>query len=252
MLTKAWSDFWDSFRWKNVRSIFRSFSPVWSMIYFSCMPLWTGATKSVDFGGYYIWLVAIEFAILAASLVRVQLPKQMFLAPLNQRERKSYLKSILGLKLLIPSVVSISLSVILLMRGKYPAGYVVALLIANIVLTFCTSVTTWPGSIWYNTSYGMEEESDIEGRNGMKRIADKRLKGLTGWSITGFALSLVCQMMVGLLMEPEDIEAKWLKVMTAIECVCMVSIAIRVICYVPALIEIATDYEKSNGMRETA
>ncbi len=252
MSKKVWNDFWDSFRWKNVKMIYKNFGSVWMMIYLGIMPLWTGATKSVDFGGYYIWLIAFEFAVLTASVVRIKLPKQMFLAPMNQSERASYLKSVLGLKLLIPSVLSLGLSVILFARGKYPTGYVIALVIANIALTFCTSVTTWPGSIWYNGNItaATEQEYDVYGNTVMKRLSDKRLKGLTGWSITGFCISLMTQMMVGILMEPQDVEAEWLQVITAIECICLVLISIKVVRYVPVLIELSADYEKSNGMNE--
>ncbi|MBQ9119010.1 MAG: hypothetical protein IJY09_03000 [Lachnospiraceae bacterium] len=238
MFQKAWHDYWDSFRWRNIKKIYNNFTAVWAFIYFATIPAITRADKNmIDLGTFYIWLIALYFGILSASVVRIRLPKQMFLCPMSATERKSYLKNELFLKLTVPVVVAVLVTVVNILRGKMPFVCLMVALFSCVCMTICLSITTWPGSIWYNNQ--MTENLQI------KRVNDPRFKGLMVWSLTGFGIGLLMQMSIMMFMERSDMESKLFWIFTGIGCVLQLLLAIRVLCYTPTIIEVATDYEKT-------
>lgn len=239
MFGKAWHDYWDSFRFSKIKKIYCNFSTVWTFVYLGIMPLLTKANeKMMDFGGFYIWLIALYFSTLSASVVRIRLPKQMFLCPMNETERKGYLKSMLFLKLTVPAAIAGMITIVNVIRGKMPVVCLMIALFSSVCMTICLSVTTWPGSIWYNNSQMTESRQ-------LKRVTDPRFKGLTAWSLTGFGIGLILQMTVMMLLERSDMESGVFWTGVVISCVILLLIAIRVFCYTPVIIELAVDYEKT-------
>lgn len=96
----------------------------------------------------------------------------------------------------------------------------------------CCSVTTWEGSVW-----SREENGKV------KRIKDKRLKGLYMINVLGMIISMVVFFVSIVIID--DTLTMGFGIYAGMVSVIMIILDILVMRYYPVIVEFAVDYEKT-------
>ena len=108
MFQKALFDYLENLKiklnWKKLE-----FAKVWIFVYMlvilPCMMAGTG--KGIALDSYYLMVIPMAFGIYSISAVPIQLPKQMYLCPLEQSERHRYMRDIYWIRLVTPILLEV-------------------------------------------------------------------------------------------------------------------------------------------------
>ena len=123
MLKKALYVYFSGYHPRNYRKLLNSFWVVWSFTYFTIM---TGINHSETVFAsvensilYYSMIIPLVFMFGGNLLVPLTLQKQMFLCPMEERERKEYILVLTAVKIAVPlAVIMIILTVQLVFFRK--------------------------------------------------------------------------------------------------------------------------------------
>ena len=138
----VWRDYWKSFKWKTVWNRMGELSGV---IVVMVQMLTSWPLNILDLEGesrlhYYIFAFSLMFALISSMCVEIKFPKQMYLTPLTQVERREYMEKLLGLKLVIPNLVMSVVIVVMLFLKKVNIAWGGMLLLQNILSTMGMSL----------------------------------------------------------------------------------------------------------------
>ncbi len=138
----VWHDYWKSFKWKTVWNRIGELSGV-IVVMVQMLTLWP--LNILDLEGearlhYYIFAFSLMFALVSSMCVEIKFPKQMYLTPLTQAERREYMEKLLGLKLVIPNLVMGVVIVVMLVLQRVNIAWGGMLLLQNILSTMGMSL----------------------------------------------------------------------------------------------------------------
>ena len=138
----VWQDYWNALRWKNAWKRMGELSGV-IVVITHMLTIWP--LNILDLEGesrlyYYILAIPLIFALFSSLCVEIQLPKQMYLTPLTQVERREYMEKVLRLKIVIPNLVMGVAITVVLIFGKTNIAWGGILLIQNILSTMGMSL----------------------------------------------------------------------------------------------------------------
>lgn len=235
MLRKVWSDYLERIRPKMNKEHF-VFAKVWVYVYMlvllPCMIAGNG--KGIGLGQYYFMVIPMLFGMYSMNVVPIQLPKQMFLCPMAEWERKSYARQLYWLRFLVTVVLG------LVFHG---AGMVFGImnwkeaLIQQLGLTsmmLCISISTFPGSRWD----GGEEKDRYY-------MYTSRMKGLGVASVLGLLISLFYKVILVYNVKWQWQTSVLFRIYSIASVAGMVITSIWVLFYLKPFFELITDYEYS-------
>lgn len=236
MKKKIMHDYINSFRWSNIKKAYRGGNDmaVFWIGYSMAIPIFTNMPEE-NLLHMYVAMIFIGLTMLNATVVSLRLPKLLYLCPMSQEERLTYLRGKMIAKLTVPTVAGILLAAVWTLVKHMPIGYGVAYGVAAVSLTICSSITTWPGSIWHR-------EDTNRGQNRMERVKDARLKGLHVASLLGKISIFQMWILVGLF-EEDDIHSLALKILFTTLSVALAGLSLWVLRYAKVVVEISTEYE---------
>lgn len=140
MLKRALYTYFREYHPRNHRKFFRSFQGWWLITYMLIVvPFGTlrdvicDSTENVF---TYFGLVFLFMFSLASMTIPLALQKQMFLCPMQEKERKQYVGSLLGIKIVVPIILSVllmSLHVLLFQNDIIRLCYVMVAIFSLIV-----------------------------------------------------------------------------------------------------------------------
>lgn len=138
----VWQDYWKSFKWKTLWNRMGELSGI-IVVMTQMLTIWP--LNILDLEGesrvhYYILAFSLIFALFSSMCVEIKLPKQMYLTPLTQVERREYMEKLLGLKLVIPNLVMDVVIVVMLILKKMNIAWGGMLLLQNILSTMGMSL----------------------------------------------------------------------------------------------------------------
>ncbi len=138
----VWHDYWKSFKWKTVWNRMGELSGV-IVVMVQMLTLWP--LNILDLEGksrwnYYIFAFSLMFALISSICVEIRFPKQMYLTPLTQVERREYMEKLLRLKLVIPNLVMGVVIAVMLILKKVNIAWGGMLLLQNILSTMGMSL----------------------------------------------------------------------------------------------------------------
>lgn len=233
MFRKALSDYLDRIKIKVSKENF-VFGKVWWFIYMlvllPCMMMGNG--KGIALGSYYIMVVPMLFGIYSMSVAPIELPKQMYLCPMAQSERNSYVRMLYRIRVIVPILVGIvihGLGVGFGICSRIESGCQIYGLIAMII---CMSITTFQGGIYDG------DQKDVY------HLYTKRMRGLQAVSLIGMVVALFYKVML-------VYNTKWhwegtlFQVFNIAAVVLMTIMAVLSLTYVKPLMEQLTIYDKS-------
>lgn len=84
---------------------------------------------------YYAISIPLVFSMFSGLCVELRLPKQMYLTPLTQEERREYMEKLLRLKIVFPNMIMAVAIVAVLVFGKLPIAMGMILLLQNVLMT---------------------------------------------------------------------------------------------------------------------
>lgn len=84
---------------------------------------------------YYILSMPLIFSMLSGLVVELCIPKQMYLTPLTQAERREFMEKLLRLKIAFPNVIMAMVIAVVLVFGKLSFIMGIVLLVQNILMT---------------------------------------------------------------------------------------------------------------------
>ncbi len=235
MLKKVMYDYLGYLKWGNIRKVYSNIGTWWIYLYMlTIFPLLTDIDESSGLVAYYILIIPLLYAIMTLSVVPMKLPKQMFLCPMEEWERRKYIHTLFAVRLLIPFLASIIGNFfVLLMKKGHPLILFLQIL-ALMSLLLCGSITTWEGSIWSSQEIG-----------NVKRVKDKRLKGLLVINILGMVGSII--VMVANITTMEKVTALTMGdgIFVGFSTIILVVLDVLVVRYYPVIVEMAVDYEQT-------
>lgn len=241
MLKKVIHDYLGYLRWGNIRRVYSNIGTWWIYPYMlTIFPLLTDIDESSGLAAYYMLTIPMLFAIMTLTVVPMKLPKQMFLCPMEEQERRRYIQELFAVRLLIPFLIgAIGSFVVLVMKKGHPLILCLEIL-ALISLLLCGSITSWEGSVWSN-----EENGNV------KRVKDKRLKGLVVINVLGVPSSIIALIINTTMMENVTALTMGDGIYIGISTVILVVLDILVVRYYPVILEMAVDYERTMKLEKT-
>lgn len=241
MFKKVIHDYLGYLRWGNIRRVYSNIGTWWIYPYMlTIFPLLTDIDESSGLAAYYILIIPLLFAIMTLSVVPMKLPKQMFLCPMEEQERRKYIHELFAVRLLVPFFAgTIGSFVVLVMKKGHPLILCLEIL-ALVSLLLCGSITSWEGSVWSS-----EESGNV------KRVKDERLKGLFVINILGLIGSVI--ILIANTTMTEDVAALTMGdgIYIGISTVILVVLDILVVRYYPVIVELAVDYERTMKLEKT-
>ncbi len=138
----VWQDYWKALKWKTALKRMGEFS-AFIVVMTQMVTIWP--LNILDLEGesrwcYYILVFPLIFALFSSICVELELPKQMYLTPLTQVERREYMEKLLRLKLLIPNLIMGVVIIVMLSLGKTSIAWGSMLLLQNILSTMGMSL----------------------------------------------------------------------------------------------------------------
>ncbi|MBE5876633.1 MAG: hypothetical protein E7290_07070 [Lachnospiraceae bacterium] len=138
----VWQDYWKSLRWKTAWRRMCELSGIVVVIVqmFTIWPL-----NILDLEGearlhYYILAFPLVFTLFSSICVEIKFPKQMYLTPLTQVERREYMEKLLRLKLVIPNLIMGAVITVMLILKKTNIAWGGIMLLQNILSTMGMSL----------------------------------------------------------------------------------------------------------------
>lgn len=145
MIKRALYDYIACFRWRNFVDLYKkSVLFVWILL-FNLMNtwsnLWEESTSEATI--YFAWFSIFLFGLIGMAMCPLKLPKIMFLSPMNEQERKSYIKISFWVRIIVPTLIGVVAGICLLICDM-TKGYMVILSLVNlwIVFVFCAAEPT--------------------------------------------------------------------------------------------------------------
>lgn len=131
MLRRVLFDYIRSFNWKNylhTRNTYNNGYSLWMIIYLTfLLPLTNGSIRESELAvvSYYMWEIPFLIGMMGIELFPFQIPKLMFLCPLNVEERRQYMKCVYWVRILVPTIIQIVFGTILSLLDIFKFGIVV-------------------------------------------------------------------------------------------------------------------------------
>lgn len=179
MFRKAISDYLESLKIKVNKKL--EFSKVWIFFYMlvllPCMMAGNG--KGIALSNYYVMVIPMLFGIYSTSVAPIELPKQMYLCPMEQSERHRYVTNMYWIRLLVPLFVGMVFHVTGAWSGITNWTEAVLQMYALAAMMLCISVMTFPSA-------------KIDGeQKDVYRHYTKKMRGVQTVSIGGMLLALL-------------------------------------------------------------
>ena len=138
----VWQDYWNALRWKNAWKRMGELSGV-IVVIVQMLTIWP--LNILDLEGesrwhYFIFVFPLVFALVSSMGVEIKFPKQMYLTPLTQVERREYMEKLLGLKLVIPNLVMGVVIAVMLILKNVNIAWGGMLLLQNVLSTMGMSL----------------------------------------------------------------------------------------------------------------
>ena len=144
MFHKAMADYLESLKIKVNKKV--EFGRVWIFFYMlvllPCMM--AGNEKGIALASYYIMVIPMIFGIYSTSAAPIQLPKQMYICPMEQSERHRYVTIMYWIRLLTPLFVGVVFHVAGAWSGITSWTEAMLQMYALVTILFCISVMTFP------------------------------------------------------------------------------------------------------------
>lgn len=238
MLKRAICDYLGYLNWENVKKVHSNFNSWWMYIYMlTLFPIIMDVDENGGLGIYYAVIIPILFGIMTLTIVPIKLPKQMFLCPMQEKERKKYVHELFAVRLLVPLILEIIGSTIAIGSEKVSPLMMAEEVFALISLMLCCSITSWEGCVW-----SREENGKV------KRVKDERVKGLYTINILGMCISLFV-FIINIVMIDDTVTIVFGIFMGFVAGI-MLILDILVLRYYPIIVEFSTDYERTIGFEE--
>ena len=233
MLKKVIYDYFGCLKWGNIKKTHNNFNAWWMYFYMlTLFPILMDVEDGVGYGVYYCVVIPVLFAILTLQVVPMKLPKQMFLCPMEKKERRKYVHELFAVRLVVPFILGIAGSAVVFVIRRSHILLMGLEVLALISIMTCCSVTTWEGSIWSREENGR-----------VKRIKDERLKGLYMINIFGMMISMIVFFVNFVIID--DTLTMGVGIYACVVSVIMIILDILVMRYYPVIVEFAVDYEKT-------
>ena len=233
MLKKVIYDYLGYLNWKNIKKVHSNFSAWWIYIYMlTCFPILLDLNEHGGLATYYVVIIPILFGIMTLTVVPMQLPKQMFLCPMEDKERKKYVHELFAVRLLVPFILGLAGSGIAISLKKSHPVIIGLNILALVSMLLCGSITSWEGSVWSREENGA-----------VKRVKDEKLKGLYTINILGIAGSLIV-LLANILMVDDTLTIGF-GIFLGVSSMILIILDILVVRYYPVIVENTTDYEKT-------
>lgn len=232
MLRKVLEEYRDGFRWSRFKETYH-YTMLWYYLYLFCFfPIILNINEeTVKLGAYYLTMLPVMLGMYTVAAIPIRLPKQMFLCPMTQAERKKYVTMLFGVRYLgtvIPGTIAYIIAVACKM---IPTVFLLIQLLGLYTCVFCASITTWPGSTW--------ERNEKE----KVRLKNPKLKGLYPKSIIGLIMGMLLQMLEPFGLFEGKSKGAWIFLGSC--CVVVVVLSILVARYLSTVLEMTINYEYS-------
>ena len=231
MLKKVWLDYLEGFRWSKIKA-FYNFSRAWIFIYMLTMlpVIVQNNHEEIVLTEYYLTVIPLLLGIHTMAIIPLRLPKQMYLCPMEMRERQQYLKQMFWVRLIIPVLFGAVVHVAGVMIGRFDWGYVGKQIFGLVSIMISGSITFYPGST-------MDRDNDKE----KEHFTDKRLSGLKTIGLTGQVTSLIYVLLLIFQVTP----LQWVRILSNILTLPIIISNIWMMCYLPTVLELNVDYENA-------
>ena len=232
MLRKVLEEYRDGFRWSRFKETYH-YTMLWYYLYLFCFfPIILNINETVEkMGAYYLTMLPLMLGMYTVAAIPIRLPKQMFLCPMTQAERKKYVTMLFWVRYLgtvIPGTIAYVIAVCCKM---IPVAFLPVQLVGLYACVFCASITTWPGSTW--------ERNEKE----KVRLKNPELKGLYPISIIGLLLGAFLQFLEPFGLVEGKSTGSW--IFLGIYCVIVAVFAALVTRYLRPVLALTIDYEYS-------
>lgn len=107
MLKQAIITYFKAFRWENLKKINRHGNAILGMFFFTIYPAILDLISKNDTSMYVmtIPLAPILLIVYGEMLMQFMISKEVFLVPMQNKDRKEYVNALVGIKVLVPTVV---------------------------------------------------------------------------------------------------------------------------------------------------
>ena len=236
MIKMVLRDYREGFRWSRLQKTYQ-FNMIWLYVYFlTIFPILMRLNeKSGRMVRYYTFAMPLLFGLYTMSAIPIRLPKQMFLCPLSEGERESYVKTLFMVRLIIPIVLGVTVYGLAVIFGAAEPALLWVQFFGMASVMLNSSITNWPGSTW---------ERDEKKKS---RLKNPKLKGLYGISLTGLLAAMFFAMIPMIGWDGEiDLFFGIIMILLGITAIICDALVLR---YFKPMIEMTIDYETSyDGM----
>ena len=106
MFKQAIITYFKAFRWENLKKINRHGNAVLGVFFFTLYPAILDLISKNDTSMYVmtIPLAPILLIIYGELLMQFMVSKEIFLVPMQDKERRKYVNALVGIKILVPTV----------------------------------------------------------------------------------------------------------------------------------------------------
>ncbi len=136
----VWQNYWKTLSWKNVRKWRTELMWITLIIFFSHRIRRHLDLEGIEYFYYGIGIALIIFTLFLTIGVELKLPKQMYLVPNTQEERREYMEKLLRLKIAFPNVIMMLVIVGMIVAGVGHWSWGVLLIVQNIATAAGTSL----------------------------------------------------------------------------------------------------------------
>lgn len=137
MVKRALYDYIACFRWRNFVDVYKkSMLFIWIAI-FNLLNTWNSLWNESKSGVaiYFVWASIFFFGLIGMAMCPMKLPKIMFLSPMNESQRRQYIKISFWVRIIVPTLIGILVGVILTIF-EIIQGFVVILSVINLFAIF--------------------------------------------------------------------------------------------------------------------
>lgn len=226
MVKRAFLDYISCFRWRNFVNLYKKSTIfIWILI-FNIINMSNNLLKESTSEAtiYFVWVSIFLFGGIGMGMCPMKLPKLMFLTPMNEKERKSYIQVSFWVRISVPTLVGAVVGIGLWICG-ITKGYMVLLTLVN---------------LWVSFVFCAAEPTAFD-RNDSRR---QRLK-TDFFSVAGMILAVAVQIVIIFL--EEHLVQKW-NICHSIVGLVMVTLGFMTVIYLkelPKRLEIYAVYEES-------
>lgn len=239
MFQKALLDYLECIKIKvNIKKI--EFAKVWIFVYMlvllPCMMAGNG--KGIALASYYIMVIPMMFGIYSSSVAPIQLPKQMYLCPMELSERYRYIRDIYWIKIITPILAGMVFHAAGAWSGTTDWTEAVLQIYGLTAMLICTSLLEY----WrLNTG---DEQKD------KKHPYTKKMRRLQGVSITGMLIALFYKMILVYNARWHWEEKSLFQIYSLVSLVAMFIFSVWSCTYIKPMLKQLTIYERSFDKEE--